>query len=226
MSTKHRFLLAGGFVLLSAALSVIAAPELSEQIVTHWNAAGEPDGTMSKTVGVALLPGLSAALLVLFALIPRIDPRKENIDAFRPTYDWFVVVFTAFMAVLHGGIIAFNLGYEFDFTLLVLGWVAALFYYVGVLLDAAERNWFVGIRTPWTLESDEVWKRTHELGGRLFKLTAVIAILGLLAGEYAVYFLIVPALVTAALTVGYSYVLYQRLDGQSTADSERNPDGR
>lgn len=204
MNTNQRFLVAAGFVLLSAIFSVVAAPNLPDQLITHWNAAGDPDGTMPRTLGLALLPSVSAVLLVLFAVIPKIDPQRENIAAFRPYYDWFVVIFTAFMAVLQGGIIAFNLGYQFGFTLLVLGAVAVLFYYLGFLLARAERNWFIGIRTPWTLESDEVWNRTHELGGRLFKLTALIALLGLVFDEYAVYFLIVPALVTAVITVVYS----------------------
>lgn len=127
------------------------------------------------------------ALIGEFAVIPRIGPLRENIATFRPVYDWFVVVFSAFMTVIHGGVIAFNLGYEFDFTLLVLAAVAGLFYYVGVLLAHADRNWFVGIRTPWTLSSDEVWERTHHLGSRLFKLTAIISLVGLFFGDAAIY---------------------------------------
>ncbi|MFB6141031.1 MAG: SdpI family protein [Halosimplex sp.] len=213
MNTIQRFSLAGALAVAAGVLSVLAAPSLPDQIVTHWNAAGEPDGTMAKPLALALIPVLTAALVALFALIPRIDPLGENVAEFRAYYDWFVVVFAAFMAVLHGGIVAFNLGYEFDFTLLVLVAVALLFYYVGVLLSHAERNWFVGVRTPWTLSSERVWERTHALAGRLFKLTALVALVGLAFGDYAVYFLVVPALATAAVTVVYSYVLYRRLDG-------------
>jgi uncharacterized membrane protein len=169
MDSRRRFLIAAVVVIISGVLSVLAAPELPARMATHWNAAGQPDGTMSKPAALALFPAMSAILLVIFAVIPRIDPLRENIASFRPVYDWFVVVFVVFMTVIHGGVIAFNLGYEFDFTLLVLAAVAGLFYYVGVLLTHAERNWFVGIRTPWTLSSDEVWERTHRLGGRLFK---------------------------------------------------------
>jgi len=168
MNSRHRFLIATVFVVISGAVSVLTAPELPTRMATHWNAAGQPDGTMPKAAALAFLPAMTAVLLVVFALVPRIDPLRENIAAFRPVYDWFVVVFTAFMAVIHGGVIAFNLGYEFDFTLLVLAAVAGLFYYVGVLLEHAERNWFVGIRTPWTLSSADVWDRTHRLGSRLF----------------------------------------------------------
>ncbi|MFC6614250.1 SdpI family protein [Halopenitus salinus] len=219
MKSHHRFLIAAIFVGVSAALSVLAAPELPTRMATHWNAAGQPDGTMSKPAALVLIPAMTAGLLIVFALIPRVDPLRANIASFRSVYDWFVVVFTAFMTVIHGGIIAFNLGYEFDFTLLVLAAVAGLFYYVGVLLTHAKRNWFVGIRTPWTLSSDEVWNRTHRLGGRLFKLTALVALVGLLFGEYAIYFLVVPALLTAGITIVYSYYLYEQLE----RDSERDP---
>ncbi|GAB6862494.1 hypothetical protein JCM17092_25830 [Haloplanus litoreus] len=161
---------------------------------------------------------MAAVLLVVFALVPRIDPLRENIAAFRPVYDWFVVVFTVLMAVIHGDVIAFNLGYELDVTLLVLAAVAGLFYYVGVLLEHAERNWFVGIRTPWTLSNGDVWDRTHRLGSRLFKLTALVALVGLFFGEYAIYFLVGPALLTAGITVVYSYYFYEQLERDSVPD--------
>jgi len=219
MNSRRRFLIAAAVVVISGVMSVLAAPELPARMATHWNAAGQPDGTMSKPAALALIPAISAVLLVIFAVIPRIGPLRENIVSFRPVYDWFVVVFVVFMTVIHGGVIAFNLGYEFDFTLLVLAAVAGLFYYVGVLLTHAERNWFVGIRTPWTLSSDEVWARTHHLGGRLFKLTAIISLIGLFFGDYAVYFLIVPALLTAGITVVYSYYLYEQIERGSDTDS-------
>ncbi|WP_254533499.1 SdpI family protein [Natrinema gelatinilyticum] len=222
MNTVHRFMLAAGLVVLGGVASVVAAPAIPDQLVTHWNAAGEPDGMMSKPLALALVPGLSAVLLAVFAVLPRIDPLRENVAAFRPYYDWFVVIFMGFMIVVHVGVIAFNLGYEFDFTLLILGAIAGLFYYIGILLAHAERNWFVGIRTPWTLSSEEVWDRTHELGGRLFKLTALVTLIGLLFGEYAVYFLLMPALLTAAITVVYSYYLYEQLERGAEPSPDSN----
>lgn len=88
-----------------------------------------------------------------------------------------------------------------------------------MLLTHAERNWFVGIWPPWTLSSDEVWNRTHRLGSRLFKLTALISLVGLFFGDYAVYFLIVPALLTASITIVYSYYLYEQIERDANADS-------
>lgn len=223
MGSRHRFAIATLLVALTAAVSIVAAPSLPDRIVTHWNAAGVPDGTMSRTLGLALTPALAGVLVVAFALIPRIDPLGENIAEFRAVYDWFVVAFTAFMAVIHVGVVAFNLGYRFDFTLLVLAAVSLLLYFVGVLLGHARRNWFVGIRTPWTMSNTEVWDRTHALAAQLFKLTAVLGLVGLLFGDLAVYFLLVPALLTAVATVAYSYYAYVQLNGASDAATETAP---
>jgi uncharacterized membrane protein len=212
MNTRHRFALAGSFVVLSAIVSMIAAPELPDQLVSNWNAAGEPSGTMSKPLVLGLIPALTAGLLGVFAVIPRIDPLRANIAEFRPYYDWFVVVFTVYLFLIHTGIIAFNLGYEFNFVYLILLGMAGLFYYCGIVLTHAKQNWFVGIRTPWTLSNEVVWNRTHALGGKLFKLTAILAVVGLLFGEYALYFFLIPAVATAVTTVVYSYYLYEQLE--------------
>lgn len=215
MNATHRFALAAGFVLGAGVLGALSGPSLPDQLVTHWDASGEPGGTMPKTQALLLLPALMAGLLAVFAVIPRVDPLGENITAFRPYYDWFVVVFTAYLSLVHVGIIAFNLGYEFDFVLLVLVGTAFLLYYAGVLLSVARPNWFVGIRTPWTLSNDEVWDRTHDLGATLFKLAAAVSLVGVFFGEYAVFFLLVPVLLSAAITVAYSYYLYERLEGDA-----------
>jgi len=210
LSTRLRFGAAALLVAVGAAASLAVAPDLPARMVTTWNAAGEPTGTLSKTVGTWLVPGLAAGLLGLFALLPRIDPLRGNVAAFRVHYDRFVVVFTAFLVAVHLAVLAANLGYAVDVTTLGVAGGAALCYYLGTLLPHVEPNRFVGIRTPWTLSDDAVWDRTHALGARLFKLSAATAVVGLLVGEYAVYFLVGPALATAVLTVAYSYVLYAR----------------
>lgn len=220
LSTRLRFGVAALLVAVGAAASLAVAPDLPERMVTRWNAAGEPAGRLSRTLGMWLVPGLAAGLLGLFALLPRIDPLRENVAAFRVHYDRFVVVFTAFLVAVHLAVLAVNLGYAVDVTTIAVAGGAALCYYLGTVLPHVEPNWFLGIRTPWTLSDDAVWDRTHALGARLFKLSAAIAAVGLLFGEYAVYFLVGPVLATAAVTVAYSYVLYAR-----GTDEEGDSDG-
>jgi uncharacterized membrane protein len=220
LSTRLRFGAAALLLAVGAAASAAVAPDLPERMVTTWNGAGEPTGTLPRTLGMWLVPGLGAALLGLFALLPRIDPLGGNVAAFRVHYDRFVVVISAFLTVVHLAVLAVNLGYAVDVTTLALAGTAALYYYLGTLLPHVEPNWFLGIRTPWTLSDDDVWERTHALGARLFKLSALIAVAGLAFGEYAVYFLVGPALATAAVTVTYSYVLYARGERETDAGDE------
>lgn len=212
MESRHRFAIAAGFVLGAAALSVVAAPSLPDELVTNWDAAGEPDGTMPTAQAIWLLPALMGGILALFAIIPRIDPLRENIAEFRRYYDWFVVVSSIFLFLMHAGILAFNLGYEFPFLSLILAGTALLLYYTGIVLDHAKRNWFVGIRTPWTLSNTAVWDRTHALGATLFKLTAILTLGGVVVPEYGLYFLLVPLLGTVVITTAYSYYLYERIE--------------
>ena len=88
--------------------------------------------------------------------------------------------------------------------------LAALFYYSGVLIQNARRNWFVGIRTPWTLSSERVWNSTHRIGGKLFKAAGLIALLGLAFPDYAIHLIIGPVLLFTAYLVVYSYLEYRK----------------
>jgi uncharacterized membrane protein len=85
-----------------------------------------------------------------------------------------------------------------------------LFYYVGVVCEHSKRNWFIGIRTPWTLSSDRVWEKTHKIGGRLFKAAGVVALIGVFFQRHAVWFILIPVLSVAVYTILYSYLEYQR----------------
>lgn len=212
MRTIHRFGFAVAIIVLAGLASVVALPALPDPVVTSWDANGDPGGTMPAVHGVALLPLMMVGLVLLFAVIPRIDPLRENIATFRAYVDWLLVVLVAYLGILHVGIIAFNLGYSFDFTVLALSGVAILYYYIGILLPQAERNWFVGVRTPWTLSSDVVWERTHAYCGTLFKASGIIAAIGLVVGDYLIHFILIPVLLTTVFAVVYSYYLYEQVE--------------
>jgi len=85
-------------------------------------------------------------------------------------------------------------------------------YIISLLLAQARRNWFVGIRTPWTLSSEEVWNKTHKLGALLFKLVAIIILIGVIFPRYSIYFVLIPVLSVAVFLVIYSYTLYTKIE--------------
>jgi uncharacterized membrane protein len=197
-------------ILLTFAVTVLTYPQLPDPIVAHWNAAGEADGTMPKFWGLALIPALSLGLTALFFVLPRIDPLRKNYEAFRTYYEGMILVFLGYMLVIQLLIIVWNLGYRISPNTVFPPLIGVLFIYIGFMIEHAEQNWFVGIRTPWTLSSATVWKKTHELAGKLFKIAGIVAFAGLLVPQYAIWFVLVPCLSVRIFTVIYSYLIYRR----------------
>lgn len=203
-------------VLLMIAGAILAGlalwNQLPDQMASHWNANDQVDGYMSKFSGVFLMPLITVGLLVLFFAIPSIDPLKANIAQFRDVFNLFIALIVAFMLYVHALTLRWNLGYtDFGMSKAMLPALGILFFFIGYLLRKAKRNFFIGIRTPWTLSSDRVWDETHRLGSVLFMLSGVFALIGsLFGGMTAFWFLFVPIIGSTLITVVYSYVLYQR----------------
>ncbi|HUK39046.1 MAG TPA: SdpI family protein [Methanomicrobiales archaeon] len=199
-----------GIVVLTFAVSLAAYPYLPGMLATHWGLSGQVNGYLPKAWGLLVVPVISAALALLFRIIPRIDPLKANIAKFRPTYDRFVMVILLFLLYVSLLTIAWNAGVRFNLAQLLSPAFGVLYYACGVLIGRARRNWFVGIRTPWTLSSDRVWDRTHAVGGRLFRAAGVLAFLGAAFPGTVWIFLLGPVIVISVYLVVYSYREYQR----------------
>ena len=143
-------------------------------------------------------------------VIPRIDPYKSNIEKFRKYYDNFVLLIIVFLFYIYLLTIFWNMSYRFNVITLLSPAFAILLYYSGVLIENAKMNYFIGIRTPWTLSSEKVWDKTHKIGGKLFKIAGIIAIAGILFQSYAIFFILVPVLLAAIYSVVFSYIEYQK----------------
>jgi len=204
-----RFAIIAG-LLITFALTIAIYPTIPDKVVSHWNAAGQANGTMSKFWGLFLIPFIMTGFVALFAVLPRIDPHKKNYEKFRDYYEGFILLFVLFLLAIQVQIIIWSSGYQISPNLTFPLLIGILFIYIGFFLGHAEQNWFVGIRTPWTLSSKTVWKKTHDLSGKLFKIAGVVSCAGIFAGEYAIWFIIVPALAVAVFTVVYSYFEFQR----------------
>jgi len=204
-----RYAIIAGLI-ITFILTIAIYPTVPDSVVSHWNAAGQPDGYMSKFWGLFLIPLIMTACVGLFAILPRIDPYKKNYGKFRDWYEGFVLLFILFMLAIQVQIILWSTGYQISPNLTFPVLMGTLFIYIGFLLGHVEQNWFVGIRTPWTLSSGTVWRKTHEIGGKLFRIAGVISFAGVLAGKFALWFIIVPVLAVVVFTVVYSYFEYQK----------------
>lgn len=198
-------------VVLQLAVGFYLYPYMPDRMAIHWGISGEADGYGSRFLGLFLIPVVSALLFPFLMALPRLDP-SGGLKKSKGVYDWFVFGFLAYMAYVQGLSVAWNLGWRFSFMRMLAPAMGVLFVGIGVLLRGARLNWFMGIRTPWTLSSEEVWNRTHEVGSRLFMVCGALAALGALTeGWLALALILVPVLFTGIYLVYYSYSEYHRL---------------
>ncbi len=200
-------------IVLTLAITVLAYPALPDRIPSHWNIEGEVDGYLPALWGVLIVPLVMVLFTALLFLLPRIDPLRANYRKFQRYYDGFILVFAAYFFIFQLWILLWALGYPISPTVLLPPIIGTIFIYLGFMIEHAEQTWFVGIRTPWTLSSERVWKKTHARGGTLFKIAGIIAIAGMLFGRYALWFVLVPVLVASVYLVVYSYLEYRKVEG-------------
>ena len=196
---------------LAVAASIWAFPRLPPTVTTHWSLRGTPDGFSSRTLAVSLIPAVIVIMTALFNVLPKVDPRRENYAKFLTSYWLIANAVIVFMLLAHALIIAAGLGFSVKIDRLMPVGVGLLFIFLGNYLTRVEPNWFVGIRTPWTLSSDTVWRRTHRTGG----LVMVIAGFVLAAGAFLPHGAFLPLFVVtivmmALIPIVQSYVLWKR----------------
>lgn len=197
-------------VVLSFIIAFIAYPFMPEQMASHWNIHGEADGFSGKLFALFLIPVLSLGLTLLLKFLPVIDPYRKNYKKFSKYYSGIILTLTIFLLYLLVLSIVANLGISFNFILLLVPALSTLLFYAGILVQKAKRNWFAGIRTPWTLSSESVWNKTHHVGGRLIKISAIISLLGIFFPKLAIWFILLPISLSAIFSVVYSYILFKK----------------
>ena len=196
---------------LAALVSIWAYPRLPETVATHWNLRGVPDGYSSRFWAVALMPLVMVGMTGLLRVLPKIDPRRENYAKFIDSYWLIANAILVFMGVAHVLVLANGMGYLVQIDRLLPLGVGLLFAILGNSLTRIEPNWFIGIRTPWTLSSDAVWRKTHRTGGWLFVIGGIVIATGAFAPRGAfVPLFVATVLVVAGIPVVQSYVLWKR----------------
>ncbi len=197
-------------IAISFVVGAYVYDRVPDQIASHWNAQGEVDGYLSKFWGLFLMPFVLVFMYGMYVLIPKIDPLRKNIESFRRQYNALIVLIVLFLFYLYLLTILWNVGMRFDMGRAIIPAIGVLFFYIGVILRYAKRNWFVGIRTPWTLSSDIVWNKTHALGSTLFKVAGIIALLSIFFPRYSFVMTIVPILLFTLYLVVYSYSVFYK----------------
>jgi uncharacterized membrane protein len=192
-------------------VSAVVYPRLPATIPTHWDLAGQPNGWSSRFWGAWLIPIFLLGMWALVRVLPRIDPRGSNYAKFGGAFEAIIDAIMLFMLALHVVALRAALGHPVEMQRILPIGIGVLLIVIGNLLPRARPNWFVGIRTPWTLSSDRVWEKTHRFGGRVFVAAGlIITIASFVWVQEAHVVLFAVMVVVASSVMIYSYLEWKR----------------
>jgi uncharacterized membrane protein len=208
----------GGAALVILAVlagTIVAYPSLPNVVPIHWDAQGHANGWGPKWSLFLYGPGLMLFMVLMFSALPWLSPKKFEVDSFRATYLYIMIILVAMMAYCNLLILLAALGslggIVLDVTRAVEGGVCLLIALLGNVLGKVRRNFFVGIRTPWTIANERVWNATHRLAARTFFAGGLLGLLAVILG--APFWLPITAILIAALGPAvYSLVFYKQLE--------------
>jgi len=204
------WIVAVALVLAAWVASAALYPGLPEEIPSHWGIHGKPDGYGPRWT-VFLLPTTMLFMLLLFAFLPTLSPKNFEVDSFRSTYLFILVLTTGLLGSMHGLILYAAMNRPVDIGRAIFGGLFLFFALIGSVLGRVRRNFYIGVRVPWTLASERVWDDTHRLASWLFVITGLIGF-GIVAAGGPVLASLIPLLVAVVVPIVYSFVHYKRLE--------------
>lgn len=207
------------FILAPFAIIPLIWNSLPEQIPMHWNFAGEIDSWSPKYPGIFYIPLLNVVMYVLFLVIPKIDPRKQNYSLFEGAYKKLRLVFSGFILYMFVIITLVSTGYDLNVKMFIVNGILVLFLIFGNFMGNLRSNYFVGFRVPWTLEFPEVWTKTHRFAGKTWVIGSIIMfLLGFVLPDavHTVTFFVFIGVISIIPLI-YSYILYLRIKKENSA---------
>ncbi|MBH0329136.1 membrane protein [Brevibacillus brevis] len=193
------------FFFISVVLGVICYPSMPDQMVIHWGPNGEPNGFAPKLVGVTFIP------VVMLFLFVAVRSQKQYYKKFQSSHDTILHTLMIVLLVIHSVIIAYGYGYMLNIGIFVTLILGILFVTIGNFMPRFRHNYLIGIRTPWSLASEEVWKNTHLLSSRVFFIGGILIMLTSFLPTTIHYILmLVIVLVTILISIGSSRYYYKK----------------
>lgn len=194
---------------VSMVLAVALYGMMPDMMVTHWGFYGQPNGWMSRFWGMAMLPIINILMLGIYFFVPRFEPNKDNIASFRKDYDRLMLWIFGVINYIFVLSFMYNLGVVFDMGKMIMPGLGILYIIIGTTLPKTKQNYMVGIRTPWTLASEMVWKKSHQLGGKLFIISGLLTLLAIFfPSEWGFFVSIGSVLLSSLIVVVYSWKEY------------------
>lgn len=198
--------------LIPGAAAILLYDQLPDPMASHFGVNGNVDGYQGKLSFLLLLGLLSAGLPILMKVTRFIDPKRDNYEKFNRAFEIIRFVTTAFFSIIFGFILIYNLGYQMNVQNFIMFMLGIMLIVMGNYVGQFRFNFLVGIRTPWTLTNEQVWRRTHRMAGPLWMITGVVSLIcAYLPGDIAVWLFGLALAVAVLLPMIYSYLLYRRI---------------
>ena len=205
---KKRLILTTIVCLLPIAVGVFLYPQLPERIATHWGFDNEPNGWSSKAFAVFGLPALMAGFNLVLPLALATDPKRKNMNpALLRICFWIVPIVSVLCSAMT---LLYAMGYPVNVAQLTPAFVGVVFIVIGNYLPKTKQSYTMGIKLPWTLNSEENWNRTHRLGGFLWVLGGVVFLALSFLQCWNIYVFIAVLSVLLLVPTVYSYLLYRK----------------
>lgn len=197
-------------ILSPLVLIIFSWNDFPDQIPTHFGIDGQPDDYSGKAFGLFLLPGINLLMYFLFLVLPKIDPSGKNYQLFSDKFKSIRIVLHVFFTFLFFIIAFYSLGYHFNLSVIIIYSVLVLILFMGNYMRSVRHNYFIGVRTPWTLTNEVIWTKTHRLTSKVWVFSSLIAmvIVPFVPDPEAVF---IPFLsIIVIIPIVYSYILFKK----------------
>jgi uncharacterized membrane protein len=200
-------------ILLIAAASVAtvaAYPHLPDRVATHWNIHLRPNGYSPKWALFLFGPGLMSGIALFTGLGPWLSPKNFEVDTFRSAWRQIMLMMFCMMAYFYAAILWAGVGHRIDIGRVIMAGVCLILALMGNLMGKVRRNFYIGVRTPWTLASERVWNATHRFAAKTFVAGGLLGLVLSIADLHPW-----PVIVLLAGTLApviYSLVFYKQLE--------------
>lgn len=205
---KELFLIS--LILLGFIISIYLYPSLPDKMPIHWNIHGEVNRYGSRLFGAFGMPLISLGIYLLYVVLPYIDPKRKNYENFKPTYQLFKYIIIIFLFCFHIITLLNATGVKINILTFIQVAMSLLFIFMGNAMGRVKHNYFIGIKTPWTLANEEVWKKTHRLSAPLWVTGGILNLILFLLGTGAYSFIII-IIVISIIPIIYSYIVYKKI---------------
>lgn len=194
-------------------VSIYLWDQLPDQVPIHFNIQGEADDWGPKWINAFLIPGIAMAIYIFLLIIPVIDPKRRIASAQKPV-SAIRIFTTLFMIGIYGFVMAKTLEIDVDLGIYINISVGVLILIIGNYMNTIKPNYFIGIRTPWTLENPEVWKKTHRIGSKLWVVGGLIMILNavFIPVSYSQIIFYITVALIALVPIVLSYIYFKKLE--------------